>query len=85
MVPTAQDHGLKTNWFIDERSDFEKSTVAAAQYLKMLSTMFDGDWHLVLAAYNGGQGRVQRAMKNAGQDGFLGADGIIALPAEGDA
>ena len=65
MVPTAQDHGLKTNWFIDERSDFEKSTVAAAQYLKMLSNMFDGDWHLVLAAYNGGQGRVQRAMKSA--------------------
>ena len=70
MVPTAQDHGLKTNWFIDERSDFEKSTVAAAQYLKMLSTMFDGDWHLVLAAYNGGQGRVQRAMKNAGKTDF---------------
>ncbi len=70
MVPTAQDHGLKTNWFIDERSDFEKSTVAAAQYLKMLSTMFDGDWHLVLAAYNGGQGRVQRAMKSAGKTDF---------------
>ena len=70
MVPTAQDHGLKTNWFIDERSDFEKSTIAAAQYLKMLSTMFDGDWHLVLAAYNGGQGRVQRAMKNAGKTDF---------------
>ena len=70
MVPTAQDHGLKTNWFIDERSDFEKSTVAAAQYLKMLSKMFDGDWHLVLAAYNGGQGRVQRAMKSAGKTDF---------------
>ena len=70
MVPTAQDHGLKTNWFIDERSDFEKSTVAAAQYLKMLSRMFDGDWHLVLAAYNGGQGRVQRAMKSAGASDF---------------
>jgi len=70
MVPTAHDHGLKTNWFIDERSDFEKSTVAAAQYLKMLSKMFDGDWHLVLAAYNGGQGRVQRAMKSAGVSDF---------------
>lgn len=70
MVPTARDHGLKTDWFIDERSDFEKSTVAAAKYLKMLSKMFDGDWHLVLAAYNGGQGRVQRAMKRAGVDDF---------------
>jgi membrane-bound lytic murein transglycosylase D len=70
MMPTAKDHGLKTDWFIDERSDFEKSTVAAAKYLKMLAKMFDNDWHLVLAAYNGGQGRVQRAMKRAGTDNF---------------
>jgi membrane-bound lytic murein transglycosylase D len=70
MIPTAKDHGLKTNWFIDERSDFEKSTVAAAKYLKMLSKMFEGDWHLVLAAYNGGQGRVQRAMQRSGIDNF---------------
>ena len=70
MVPTARDHGLKTDWFIDERSDFEKSTVAAAKYLKMLSRMFDGDWHLVLAAYNGGQGRVQRAMERSGIENF---------------
>jgi peptidoglycan lytic transglycosylase D len=70
MVPTARDHGLKTDWFIDERSDFEKSTVAAAKYLKMLSKLFDGDWHLVLAAYNGGQGRVQRAMERSGIENF---------------
>jgi membrane-bound lytic murein transglycosylase D len=70
MTPTAKDHGLKTDWFIDERSDFEKSTVAAAQYLKMLGKMFDNDWHLALAAYNGGQGRVQRAMKRAGTEDF---------------
>ncbi len=70
MVPTAKDHGLKTDWYIDERSDFEKSTVAAAKYLKMLSKLFDGDWHLVLAAYNGGQGRVQRAMDRSGDRDF---------------
>jgi membrane-bound lytic murein transglycosylase D len=70
MLPTAKDHGLKTDWFIDERSDFEKSTVAAAKHLKMLSKMFNGDWHLVLAAYNGGQGRVQRAMSRANADDF---------------
>jgi membrane-bound lytic murein transglycosylase D len=70
MAPTAKDHGLKTDWFIDERSDFEKSTVAAAKYLKTLSRLFDGDWHLVLAAYNGGQGRVQRAMNRANIDNF---------------
>lgn len=70
MIPTAKDHGLKTDWFIDERSDFEKSTVAAAKYLKMLARLFDNDWHLVLAAYNGGQGRVQRAMNRAGTEDF---------------
>jgi membrane-bound lytic murein transglycosylase D len=70
MIPTARDHGLKTDWFIDERSDFEKSTVDAAKYLKMLSKIFEGDWHLVLAAYNGGQGRVLRAMQRSGQEDF---------------
>ena len=70
MKATAQEHGLKTNWFIDERSDPEKATVAAAQYLKTLSKMFDGDWNLVLAAYNGGPGRVSRAMKRSGRDDF---------------
>jgi membrane-bound lytic murein transglycosylase D len=70
MRPTAREHGLKTDWFIDERSDPEKSTVAAAKYLKTLSKMFDGDWNLVLAAYNGGPGRVSRAMKRAGHEDF---------------
>ena len=70
MIPTAKDHGLKTNWYIDERSDFEKSTVAAAKYLKMLSKLFDGDWHMVLAAYNGGQGRVQRAAQRGRTEDF---------------
>ena len=70
MIPTAKDHGLKTDWYVDERSDFEKSTVAAAKYLKTLSKLFDGDWHLVLAAYNGGQGRVQRAMNRSGVSDF---------------
>jgi membrane-bound lytic murein transglycosylase D len=70
MKPTAQEHGLKTDWFIDERSDPEKATVAAAKYLKTLSKMFNGDWNLVLAAYNGGPGRVSRAMKRSGIDDF---------------
>ena len=70
MRPTAKDHGLKTDWFIDERSDPEKSTIAAAKYLKTLSKMFDGDWNLVLAAYNGGPGRVSRAIKRAGVNDF---------------
>jgi peptidoglycan lytic transglycosylase D len=70
MKATAREHGLKTDWFIDERSDPEKATVAAAKYLKALNRMFDGDWNMVLAAYNGGPGRVQRAINRSGVDDF---------------
>jgi membrane-bound lytic murein transglycosylase D len=70
MAPTAREVGLRFDWYVDERSDPEKSTIAAAKYLKTLSKIFDGDWHLVLAAYNGGLGRVQRAMKTASTDNF---------------
>ncbi len=70
MKATATEQGLKTDWYVDERSDPQKSTIAAAKYLKTLYNMFDGDWHLVLAAYNGGLGRVQRAMKRSGREDF---------------
>jgi membrane-bound lytic murein transglycosylase D len=70
MRGTAAENGLRQDWYIDERSDPEKATVAAAKYLGMLARMFDGDWHLALASYNGGPGRVQRAMKRGGLDDF---------------
>ncbi len=70
MRPTAIENGLKHDWYVDERSDPQKATLAAAKYLKTLSRMFDGDWHLALASYNGGPGRVQRAMKRYGRDDF---------------
>ena len=85
MRATATEQGLKTDWYIDERSDPEKATVAAAKYLKTLHNMFDGDWHLVLAAYNGGLGRVQRAMKRSGQRRLLVAVEQHALPPARDA
>jgi membrane-bound lytic murein transglycosylase D len=70
MAGTAAENGLRRNWYIDERSDPEKATVAAAKYLKTLAGMFNGDWHLALASYNGGPGRLQRAMNKAGRDDF---------------
>ncbi len=70
MSYTGREQGLTLDWYIDERSDPEKATKAAAQYLKMLGKMFDGDWHLAMASYNGGPGRVQRAMKRSGKRDF---------------
>jgi membrane-bound lytic murein transglycosylase D len=70
MAGTALENGLRRDWYIDERSDPEKATVAAAKYLRTLSQLFDGDWHLALASYNGGPGRLQRAMKRGGEDDF---------------
>jgi membrane-bound lytic murein transglycosylase D len=69
MRGTGLENGLKHDWYIDERSDPEKATRAAAKYLKTLYGMFN-DWHLALASYNGGPGRVQRAIKRSGRDDF---------------
>ena len=70
MKGTAAENGLRNDWYIDERSDPEKATVAAAKYLTTLNKVFKGDWYLALASYNGGPGRLQRAMKQTGVNDF---------------
>jgi membrane-bound lytic murein transglycosylase D len=70
MSYTGREHGLTLNWYVDERSDPEKATQAAAKYLKTLGNMFEKDWHLAMASYNGGPGRVQRAIRRSGKDDF---------------
>jgi len=70
IVGTAQEYDLERSWFVDERSDPEKATRAAAQYLKSLGQMFDGDWNLALASYNAGPGRVQRAIRLSKTEDF---------------
>jgi len=66
---TAIRYGLKVNSYVDERSDPEKSTRAAARYLSDLFAMFN-DWNLVLAAYNWGEGKVQNVMERSGLNDF---------------
>jgi len=59
---TGLDMGLVINPFVDERLNWQKSTVAACKYLSRLAHKFDGDWALVLAAYNMGPGAVMGAV-----------------------
>jgi membrane-bound lytic murein transglycosylase D len=83
MTGTAIENGLRRDWYIDERSDPEKATVAAAKYLRTLGKLFGGDWHLALASYNGGPGRLQRAIKTNRLDSFWTlAEKPRALPRE---
>lgn len=79
MPEMAKDMGLKVNKNMDERTDFYKSTHAAARILKGLHSQFK-DWLLVVAAYNCGEGRVRQAIKKSGTNNFW--DLQAYLPAE---
>lgn len=60
---TGKRYGLKQNWWYDGRRDILASTQGALNYLQELHRRFDGDWLLAIAAYNTGEGNVQKAVK----------------------
>lgn len=70
MPATARSFGLRVDGEVDERQDLAKSTRAAAKYLKALHREF-GDWTLVAAAYNVGEGRLSRVIKAQGSQDYF--------------
>ncbi|GAA5525581.1 membrane-bound lytic murein transglycosylase D [Microbulbifer aestuariivivens] len=60
---TGRAFGLNQNWWYDGRRDVDASTDAAVAYFTYLSERFNGDWELILAAYNAGEGTVRRAVQ----------------------
>jgi membrane-bound lytic murein transglycosylase D len=69
IAGTAKRYDLKMDWWVDERSDFERSTRAAARYLKWLYGMFD-NWYLAMAAYNAGENKIAYGIRYTGATNF---------------
>jgi membrane-bound lytic murein transglycosylase D len=71
FVPaTGRRYNLRQNAYIDERNSYEQSTRASAQYLKWLANRYNGNWELAMAAYNTGEGNIDRAISRAGSANF---------------
>lgn len=69
MKATGAQYGLRSNYWYDERRDFEKATRAAARHMKDLYREFN-DWHLVFVAYNAGGGWVRRGIRRSGSSDY---------------
>jgi membrane-bound lytic murein transglycosylase D len=81
MADTARRYGLVVTPSGDERLDVEKSTRAAARYLRDLHQQF-GSWPLALAAYNAGEQTLQKAVERAGTHDFIQISSLRLLPQE---
>jgi membrane-bound lytic murein transglycosylase D len=81
MPATGKAFGLKQDWWVDNRRGVTAATNAALTYLQKLHGMF-GSWDLALAAYNAGEGTVQRAIDRNRKNGLPTDYASLALPAE---
>ena len=82
FIPSTGKHfGLKQNWWVDNRRDVTAATNAALDYLQKLHGMF-GSWDLALAAYNAGEGTVQRAINSNLAQGLATDYQSLNLPPE---
>ena len=66
----ALDLVLQRTAYVDERNSFDEATRASARYLKFLANRYHGNWELAMAAYNSGEGNVDRAVRLAGAENF---------------
>jgi membrane-bound lytic murein transglycosylase D len=82
MPATGKHYQLKQNIFRDDRRDVLSSTRAALDYLQRLNKMFAGDWQLSLAAYNWGEGNVQRAIARNQKLGLPTTYEALSMPNE---
>ncbi|MCC8193473.1 MAG: LysM peptidoglycan-binding domain-containing protein, partial [Deltaproteobacteria bacterium] len=71
MPFTGKKYGLVQDRWMDERRDPYKATHAAADYLSKLYEYFDKDWHLAIAAYNAGEGKIGRALAGTDSKSFF--------------
>lgn len=80
MTSTGRDMGLRVDWWVDERRDPFKSTLAAVRFIRGLRDQF-GSLYLAAAAYNGGPGRIARGLTRYADDleGTTGDDLFFAL------
>lgn len=81
IKPTAERYGLTVNWWLDERRNYVKSTIAAIKYKKTLYGMF-GSWYLVSASYNCGESRIVNLIKKYGTNNFWELVQLGVLPKE---